>query len=77
MDWRDDDGAIWAGGGNGTLLVSRDGGDAGRTAPSDRHPATTRWCSTGSTPLCWVAGQPAALGGQRCVTAATPQPQLT
>ena len=39
MAWSDD-GAIWAGGGNGTLLVSRDNGDSwetGSRSQSDPH----------------------------------------
>ena len=39
MAW-DADGAIWAGGGNGTLLVSRDGGDSWEMDPvGDRQPS--------------------------------------
>ena len=39
MAW-DTDGAIWAGGGNGTLLVSRDGGDSWEIDPvGDRQPS--------------------------------------
>ena len=39
MAW-DTDGAIWAGGGNGTLLVSRDGGDSWEMDPvGDRQPS--------------------------------------
>ena len=39
MAW-DADGAIWAGGGNGTLLVSRDGGDRREMDPvGDRQPS--------------------------------------
>ena len=39
MAW-DADGAIWAGGGNGTLLVSRDGGDSWEIDPvGDRQPS--------------------------------------
>jgi len=39
MAW-DADGAIWAGGGNGTLLVSRDGGDSWEKDPvGDRQPS--------------------------------------
>ena len=39
MAW-DDDGAIWAGGGNGTLLVSRDGADSWEIDPvGDRQPS--------------------------------------
>ena len=39
MAW-DDNGAIWAGGGNGTLLVSRDGGDSWEIDPvGDRQPS--------------------------------------
>ena len=48
MAW-DADGAIWAGGGNGTLLVSRDGGDSweigSRRRPTAQqlHPHGVRW----------------------------------
>ncbi len=39
MAW-DDNGAIWAGGGNGTLLVSSDGGDSWQIDPvGDRQPS--------------------------------------
>jgi len=39
MAW-DDNGAIWAGGGNGTLLVSQDGGDSWEIDPvGDRQPS--------------------------------------
>ena len=39
MAW-DPDGSIWAGGGNGTLLVSRDGGDSWEIDPvGDRQPS--------------------------------------
>ena len=39
MAW-DDDGTIWAGGGNGTLLVSRDGADSWEIDPvGDRQPS--------------------------------------
>ena len=39
MAW-DNDGAIWAGGGNGTLLVSRDGADSWEIDPvGDRQPS--------------------------------------
>ncbi len=39
MAW-DDEGSIWAGGGNGTLLVSQDGGDSWEIDPvGDRQPS--------------------------------------
>ena len=39
LAWDDDD-AIWAAGGNGTLLVSRDGGDSWENDPvGDRQPS--------------------------------------
>ena len=39
MAWSDD-GAIWAGGGNGTLLVSRDGGDSWERDPESAQAPT-------------------------------------